>query len=257
MTSSECLSTNRLELFKGGKQILKPLSLSLQAGQLVALIGPNGAGKSSLLTALSDGVTDERVRYWQQTNWSAKSLSAHMAVLSQENHIAFPFTVEEIIELGSIPIARPKSMIHTLIQQLMQQWHLTDLKKALYANLSGGEKQRVHLARLLLQLHDGGHQKLLLLDEPTSAMDLSHQLHAMQRLKNYATEQHAGVLLAIHDLNLASQFADRLILLSQGELIADGSPDEVLTEANIDRAYQYKPLIIQHPIHQCPILLTR
>ncbi|NVO99530.1 heme ABC transporter ATP-binding protein, partial [Photobacterium damselae subsp. damselae] len=129
------------------------------------------------------------------------------------------------------------------------------LANRLYPTLSGGEKQRVHFARVLTQLSHSGKQCILMLDEPTSALDLAHQHHTLE-IAQALSQQGAAVIIVIHDLNLAAQYADRLIILNQGKIQADGTPWQVLTPISVENVYGWPVQVIAHPEHNYPVILA-
>ena len=165
-------------------------------------------------------------------------LASLVGVLPQQTAVLFPFRAREIVMLGRIPhkcSTEENELEVELAMRKLDVWHLRD---RLFPQLSGGEKQRVHFARVLVQLGEGNTEHLLLLDEPTSALDLGHQVLALSR--KLAHESGYAVILVLHDLNLAARYTDRIFLLQDGRLIADGTPDKELGVEPIRALYHYE-----------------
>lgn len=232
------LDVDSLDLWLGNRQILNNVSLSLAQGELVALLGPNGAGKSTLIRALAGEVhVPGRTVHFNgkdMNQWPRVALARHRAVMPQKVDLQFPMTVEEVVALGRPrePLARRRRIIRALLARL----DITHLETRLVPTLSGGEQQRVQLARVLAQVWERPAPRLLLLDECTSALDPAHQQQVFLQLARLAREGF-GLLVAVHDLNLAAQYADRLVLMKDGRIFAEGSPASVLTEQHLREVY--------------------
>ncbi len=232
------LSVAGLSVSLGRRRILSNIDLTVDNSQLVALLGPNGAGKSTLVRALAGEVNADRGQIQLQNkplhSWRRPALSRHRAVMPQKVDLQFPLTTREVIALG-----RPRENARQrarVIDELLALLDITSLQHRLVPTLSGGEQQRVQLARVMAQIWDQPGPRLLLLDECSSALDPAHQQLIFQRLKQLAMDG-AGLLVAVHDLNLAAQYADRLILMNNGQVFAEGDPGTVLTEENLARVY--------------------
>jgi len=210
-------------------RLCNDISITVKKGAFTGIIGPNGSGKSTFLKQVygvlkpTSGVIF--LHGEDISGLTNRKRAENMGVLAQENFTEFPFNVEEVTAMG-------RSMYHTLFQgendtdraivsAVLKQVNMEDKRKQYYATLSGGEKQRVLLARALAQ-----ETKLLIMDEPTNHLDIGHQFQIMEFLKTLDMT----ILSAIHDLNLAARFCDYLILLHQGTVLAQGTPKEVLTE---------------------------
>ena len=210
-------------------RLCNDISITVKKGAFTGIIGPNGSGKSTFLKQVygvlkpTSGVIF--LHGEDISGLSNRKRAENMGVLAQENFTEFPFNVEEVTAMG-------RSMYHTLFQgendtdraivsAVLKQVNMEDKRKQCYATLSGGEKQRVLLARALAQ-----ETKLLIMDEPTNHLDIGHQFQIMEFLKTLDMT----ILSAIHDLNLAARFCDYLILLHQGSILAQGTPKEVLTK---------------------------
>lgn len=213
--------------------LLDNISVALRGGETAAIVGPNGAGKSTLLRTLSgdqrcsDGEIHLKGR--PLISFAPRELAKHRAVLSQHVNVSFPFTVEDIIAMGAGE--RSRAAAQPLIDAAIEELGLAPLRKRELPTLSGGEQQRAHFARVLVQLACGEQDHgpgVLLLDEPTSSLDLRHQIGLLEIAKRRAREGFA-VVAVLHDLNLAVRFADRLIVLNGGHLHADGKTGETIT----------------------------
>ena len=247
----------------GGKSILQAVSLSLQAGELLAVLGPNGAGKSTLLRVLTGALMpqvglaalDDR----PLQTWNGRELARRRAVLPQSSPLAFGFRAFEVVLLGREPhsglSAREEDL--EIAEAAMREADVIHLAERSYATLSGGEQQRVQLARVLSQVWPGGRDpslRFLLLDEPTSSLDLAHQ-HAILRLARGWSRAGAGVLAVLHDLNLAAMYADRVCILKAGRQEAEGKPEAVFTAGTIKACFDLEVVVSRHPLRDCPYIL--
>jgi iron complex transport system ATP-binding protein len=215
------------------KSLLKDVSLELNTGELVALVGPNGAGKSTLLqTAL--GLTEPLKGSIELDGEDIQTLSSQarakrIAYLPQSRPLAWPMLVKDVVALGRFAYGTTSSSLSKedaeIVQQVMANCHITHLAQRQTDQLSGGELARVHCARAF-----AAKAPLLLADEPVTALDPKHQLSMMQLLKTYVS-QGSGALVVMHDIALAARFADRLIWMKEGRLIADGPGRQTLTPA--------------------------
>lgn len=242
----------------GTKEILKAVSLQLLNGEIVAVCGPNGAGKSTFLRVLSGEyeATKGSVSFLGKKlrEWRISDLALHRAVLNQESMLTFPFRVSEVVAFGRYPY--PKSTQNNeIIEFCMKEVEISHLRNRLYTTLSGGEKQRVHLARILAQLEGPESDKLLLLDEPTSALDLKHQERVLQMAQRIAKKKRYSVLVVLHDLNLAAAYADRILFMKKGMGVYEGVPDEVLTSKNVKEIFDIDAHILHHPDTNRPFLV--
>jgi iron complex transport system ATP-binding protein len=253
------LLADRVVVHIGSAQLLREASLELRAGELLAVVGPNGAGKSTLLRALAgdrpvDG-GEVRLDGRPLAAWSLPARARRRAVMGHEEELAFPWRAREVVMLGRLPhhMGSPDDHDHAVVARLLADVDATDLAERTYPTLSGGERQRVQIARVLAQLWPddldpgtpwagpetaragagSGHAPIeraaawLLLDEPTANLDLRHQALALRLLRRRAALG-AGVLVVLHDLNLAAAHADRIAVVQGGRVVADGPPAEVL-----------------------------
>ncbi|WP_237251710.1 heme ABC transporter ATP-binding protein [Thioalkalivibrio nitratireducens] len=227
------------------------MDFRLAPGELVAIVGPNGAGKTTLLRVLSsecspdigtaqlDGVALDR--------WAPRLLARRRAVLPQETSLDFPLSALEVALMGRMPHAR-SSRDRQLALAALHQADAAHLAHRIYPTLSGGERQRVQLARVLCQLqHDSAQDPCyLLLDEPTAALDLAHQ-YALLRTVRQLVATGFGGLAILHDLNLAAQFADRIVVMAAGRVVAEGNPGTVLVPELIRQVYAVDCVVARHP----------
>ena len=255
------LSCRGLRLSRGNRLILDSLDLDLHAGSLTALLGPNGAGKSSLLKCLTGELEHEgEIHLFGQTRrgWAGNALAHRVGVLPQSSSLSFPFLCEEVVAMGRLPHSEPASRRDEIVRAAMTHAGVDHLANRLYPGLSGGERQRVQFARVLAQIWQAPEEpqqaRLLLLDEPTSALDLKYQ-HQLLAMARALAGRNTAVLVVLHDLNLAARYADRLVMLEQGRLMADGSAGEVLTPALIARLYDYPAQVIHHPESGVPMVV--
>jgi iron complex transport system ATP-binding protein len=245
----------------GRRTVLSAVRLAVAPGELVALVGPNGAGKSTALAVLAGDLAPMRGSATLDgrniTTYSAAALALRRAVLPQSSALLFDFVVEDVVALGRAPHARHATAAHdaAVVRAALAATDLLAFAQRRYTVLSGGERARVHLARALAQIWDGK-GAYLLLDEPTAALDLAHQQHALAIARRWARGG-AGVLAVLHDLSLAAQHADRLVLLADGRVLAEGSPDTVLTAGNIRAAYGIDSVICPHPTEGHPVVFPR
>lgn len=255
---NSALSIQNLSLQLGDRVILDNVSTQLYSGELTILLGPNGTGKSSLLKLITkEWPTTGNIEYFSKAadQWDRARLAKHLGVLPQSSNLSFNFSVREVVELGALALSTSQKDIAAIAELNMIKTDVIHLADRLYPSLSGGERQRVHFARVLTQLEQSGAQKILLLDEPTSALDLSHQ-HKTLALAKSLTQHGAAVLIVMHDLNLAAQYADRILILNKGKLVADGAPWDTLTEDVIGSVYQWKVAIIAHPERGYPVVMA-
>jgi ABC-type cobalamin/Fe3+-siderophores transport system ATPase subunit len=232
----------------GNKTVLEDITLSVANGSVVALIGPNGSGKTTLIRAASGVLPliggEIRVDGKQINTLGEQERARLMSVVPQGRGLPPAFTVREVVALGRTPylnwLGQYSQKDLEIVEDALLQTDLVDLAERPISELSGGEQQRVLLARALAQ-----QTKLMLLDEPTSHLDLQFQVNIMERIHRLAhpqpvdTEKSPGraILVVVHDLNLLHLFADRVVLLVKGKTVAAGTPEEVLKEDILSNAY--------------------
>jgi iron complex transport system ATP-binding protein len=222
----------------GGRAVLRDVSLRARVGEVLAIVGPNGAGKSTLLSVLAGELRPPTGAVTLDGRplaaWSRLELARRRALLEQHSPLAAALRVEDVVLLGRAPHGTP-SRDRELARQALDDVGLAALASRDYVRLSGGERQRVQLARVLAQLWDVD-DALLLLDEPVSALDVGAQHHILTRARDRATRG-AAVIVTLHDLNLTAQYADRVVLLDAGRVVAEGPPDRVLEPTTISDVY--------------------
>jgi len=225
-----------------GATLLDGVSLSVTAGETVAIVGPNGAGKSTLMRLLSGDLAPTsgtvRLKGRAIADYRAEDLAANRAVLSQHVQVSFPFTVAEVVGMGGG--RQPRAVVEPLVAAALAEAELDGFAARELPTLSGGEQQRAHFARVLVQLacgetdHGAG---ALLLDEPTASLDMRHQINLLESAKRRA-RQGTAVVAVLHDLNLAARFADRILVVRKGRLVADGAPATTITDDLLHHVFE-------------------
>ncbi len=229
------LEARNIRVRAGGRDLLDDVSLKVAAGEFVALVGPNGAGKSTLLKVLSGTVrpsagtaTLNGVDMKVKNGDRARTL----AILSQQTILNFSFTVFEVVMFGRLPHRATTAEDRRVTWEALEAVGMSAAANRLFPTLSGGEKQRVQFARALAQIWpDGDRERFLLLDEPTSSLDLTYQHVTLSLARRFCAEG-TGLVAVLHDLNLAARFATRVVVLHQGRIVKDGPP-EVALAANV------------------------
>jgi iron complex transport system ATP-binding protein len=239
----------------GNHPILHGVSASFEPGRLHLILGPNGAGKSTLVKVLARLLRPNggQVLYGgaDVAGQSERALAERRAVLSQAVEIAFPLWVHEVVMMGRYPhfTGRPAARDTSVVAEVMRYCDVEGLAERSYPTLSGGEKQRVNFARVLAQIWeprpDGG--RYLFLDEPLTFLDIGHQIDLMRKLRNFGAAPDVTVIGVVHDLALAARFADQLIVLHQGAVLAAGSPAEVMTPEHVRAAFGVEPVSVATP----------
>ncbi|EAR07483.1 ABC transporter ATP-binding protein [Reinekea blandensis] len=248
--STPLLRTEQLGLTINDRQLLSQVSLSVHPGELVGVIGPNGAGKSSLLKTLVGLHQQSAGKIWLHeqplSQYRAQDRAQHISYLAQAQEMSFAFRVRETIMLGAHSRVRTKHFARgQLDQELNRIVDLLDIASLLdrrLDQLSGGERQLVHFARMLMQ-----DSPLMLLDEPTASLDIGHEAQLMNLLHQQC-RQGRSALVAIHNLNSAAAFCDRLLLIQNGQLVAEGDPEQVITQATMKRMYGPSVLVSRNPM---------
>lgn len=252
------LSIQSLSVAYQGHIVLEDLNLSIERGEILAVVGPNGVGKSTLVRALSGVVPQRGGRITLDgvdlTRLSPMQRARLMAVVPQARELPGAFTVYQTVLLGRTPylswLGTAGYGDHAAVRQALEHTHALDLAERRVGELSGGEQQRVLLARALAQ-----DAPVLLLDEPTTHLDLQHQSNLLNLVRKQAREKNLTVLMVLHDLNSASLYADRVALMVAGQIYACGIPDEVLTSQNLSSVYHVPVSVIPHPEHGTPLIL--
>ena len=254
------IEAKNVSIFVKEQPIIKDVSFTVPANQISTIIGANGAGKSTLLKAIIGdipyqsgliNIDNQKI----QAKQNLQDYARNVAFLNQFSVLNFPFTVNEVVKLGRIPHGTGEAIDNEISQQCLETVEMTDFSERFYPQLSGGEKQRVQIARVLAQIWraedcvnetQGSAQRMLILDEPSSSLDLGHQRMLMHFLKQF-TQQEVTILLVLHNLNTAANYSDHLICLKQGELLLQGSPEKILQTHIIQQLFGIDCQIINNP----------
>ncbi len=243
----------------GGHRLLDGVTLAAAPGEWVAIVGENGAGKSTLLRFLAGDRLSARTRIAGEAriagrnvlDWSVAERARLRAVVVQRPDVAFAFTAHEVARLGRYSArgghdAQDRAIAEAALA-LTDSAHLAHRE---VATLSGGEQARVHLASAFAQLweRECAHGRFLLLDEPTAALDLAHQHALLAASREFARMRGIGVVAILHDLNLAAHYADRVVVMHAGRVLAEGAPEEVLQPAVIAHAFSVAAQVLRHPL---------
>jgi len=242
----------------GAFEVLRGVSMDLHAGEMLAIVGPNGAGKSTLLKVIGGTLACARgkVELFGRPldSYDRRSLATLVATVAQENSIAFQFSVLEVVLMGRAPhlgafhfeTRRDLEIAHSALEH----FDLLTLARRPIQELSGGERKRVFLARALAQ-----EAKIALLDEPTAFLDLKHVADIFSRFRTLCVEREVAVVATLHDLNAAALYADRVLLIKNGAMIACGTPEAVLTEQNLRNAYDTEVYVGHNPASGALVVL--
>jgi iron complex transport system ATP-binding protein len=257
------LSAHQLTVSAGKRLLLDRVDLSLRPGELLVLVGPNGAGKTTLLRALSGDIGPAlhavSCNGRPLSGIPAAELATLRAVHSQQQRNDLDFTARQVVELGRFPHngGRPGSVDRAIARSAMALTGCTELAERICATLSGGEQARVHLARALAQIwHGPTGAHYLLLDEPVAALDIMWQHRALACARERTRSHGTGVLAIVHDLNLAARYADRMVLLADGRIQADGRAFDVLHSTALARAFGIRCRVLDDPLGETPVVLT-
>jgi iron complex transport system ATP-binding protein len=254
------LDIRELTIKYGNSTALSDINLSVKPGEIFAVVGPNGAGKSTLISAISGilPIHKGEVVFGRQDllSLSHAARARILAVVPQARQLGGAFTVSQTVMLGRTAhmnwLGKPRTADITAVQWAMELTGVVDLAERRNAELSGGEQQRVLLARALAQK-----TPVLLLDEPTNHLDLQHQINFLSLVRDLTRRVNLTVVMAMHDLNQVSTYANRVAFLVAGRILAQGAPREVLTTENILAAYQVPVEIMHHPQYQTPFILPK
>ncbi|CAG7633268.1 Iron(3+)-hydroxamate import ATP-binding protein FhuC [Paenibacillus allorhizosphaerae] len=256
------VEVEQLNKLFGSRQVLDNISFRVEPGEWFCILGPNGSGKSTLLHTISgvERPTSGQVRLDDRPvqRIHRKTLAKSLAVLHQDALPPLGFTVREVIEMGRYPfqnwLGNESGEADTqLVEHILDWLKLRPLEGRTVDELSGGERQRVALGKAMAQ-----EPKLLLLDEPTTFLDIGYQVDMMDRIRKWQQECGLTVISVLHDLNLAAQYCDRLMLLHSGHIVGIGKPEDVMEAGLLERVYGTRPYVMAHPDSGAPqILLGR
>ncbi|MFC0211487.1 ABC transporter ATP-binding protein [Paenibacillus chartarius] len=254
------IRTERVSKSFGGDEALHDVSFEVRRGEFYGILGPNGSGKSTLLRIVSGVETPDtgkvEVEGRAVASYNRRALAQRVAVLQQDALPPVGFTVREVVEMGRYPfqswLGDDEPGTDALIGSIMGRLGLTGLADRPVERLSGGERQRVALAKVMAQ-----QPKLLLLDEPTTFLDIGYQVQMMDYIRAWQKEDGLTVAAVLHDLNLAAQYCSRLLLISRGHVVGEGTPGEIVTSQLIADVYGTEPIVLPHPDNGAPQILLR
>jgi iron complex transport system ATP-binding protein len=235
------LTINKLSFSYSGHDVLKEIELSVGAGELLSIVGPNGSGKSTFLKCINRILKPKQntvlIDGKDVGSLDLKELSKIVGYVPQSSTSTFPFTVFDVVLMGRKPYIHWNIGEHDneIVAEMLDFLGIGHLAMRHFDELSGGEQQKVIIARALAQ-----QPKLLILDEPTSSLDIKHQLEILCMLRSLTHSKERSVIVSMHDLNLASRFSDRMLMVKKGCVYAVGTPSEVITEQNIEAVYGIK-----------------
>lgn len=227
--------------FKYGKDpIIKDMSFNIKKGEFISIIGPNGSGKSTLLKTLNHIYTPQKGDIYlcgqNIKKFKRREIAKKMSLVPQETNINYAFTVKDIVSMGRHPykgrFERENLEDKTIVDDALKLTSTYHLRDKFINEISGGEKQRVIISKALAQ-----NSSIILLDEPTSSLDINHQVEVLNLLKKLNRDKKTTIIIVLHDINLAARYSDRIIFLDDGKIISKGTPEEVITEKNIKTAY--------------------
>ena len=242
-TKTALIETRILTFAYAEEPVLKDISLNFQAGEFIGIIGPNGSGKSTLLKLIGgilpapSGTVFFKGR--ELSRYKKKEMAVAIAWIPQDKQMAFPFKVIDLVLMGRHPYLSPLSFEgeddYRIAQDAMRQTQVLEFAARSFNEISGGEKQRVMIASAITQKPE-----VMLLDEPTSALDIKYQVEILNILKRLNQQENKSLILAMHDLHMASKFCKRLVLLKQGRVFCEGTPAEVLKKKILEDVYEVK-----------------
>ena len=235
--------------------VLEDINLSVEPGEMVGLLGPNGSGKTTLIKLISGilkpGHGDITLGGSNLNRLNRRAIASRVAVVPQQFHIPFAFTASEVVMLGRTPFIKAFSgetnADRQAVATAIELAGISDIAGRRFDELSGGERQKVILAMALAQ-----QPSLLLLDEPVAHLDICHQIETLELVRSLNAERKLTIIAAMHDLNLASLYFDRLVLLEKGRIHAEGTPEEVLTEDRISQVFSTAVRVEPHPVTGAP-----
>ena len=250
------INADSISIDLNGRSILNDVSIKIHQGEILSVIGPNGAGKSTLLKSLAGDIkpTSGAIHYDNKdiSDVNIQERAFTRSVMSQLQAIAFDFSVKEIIEMGWVDRGESTyaNEFENAVMDVVTKCGVKDLIRRNFNTLSGGEQRRIHFARTLLQLwrpSDSSDPKYLLLDEPTANLDLTYEVKLLNIVKEAANDG-TGVMLVLHDLNLAAKFSNKIVLLDRGGVVKIGTPSEVLNSKILSKVYDIEIKVQEDPL---------
>ncbi|CAG9614974.1 putative siderophore transport system ATP-binding protein YusV [Bacillus rhizoplanae] len=253
------LATENLDISYGNINIVEGLNLQIPKGKITTIIGPNGCGKSTMLKAMARILHPKKGTVYLDgediSKQSTKEIAKKMAILPQAPDAPSGLNVSELVTFGRFPHQNGFGKV-TAEDMRIVDWSLTVTGMIQFKNrpidaLSGGQRQRVWIAMALAQQTD-----LILLDEPTTYLDLTHQLEVLELLKELNKNQDRTVVMVLHDLNHAARFADYIVAMRDGKIVSEGEPEKVITSEILKKVFQIDAEIVQDPRTNRPVCLT-
>ena len=247
------LDTLNISLTFRDKSILEDVSIEVSTGEFFVIIGPNGAGKTSLLKIISGLQKAQQgsvhIKGKNISGYTRRNLSKILAIVPQHVEMGFPFTVADTVIMGRTPhlgiLGMEGEKDFLIAEEAMEFTEVSHLADRKLFQLSGGELQRVIIARAICQ-----QPEIILLDEPTTALDPAHQLKIMDLMERFRRQYNTTIIMVSHDLNLASMYGDRLLLLKEGRVIKTGDPKEVLNKSLLEESYGCQMMVDENPLGQ-------
>ncbi|MCF6460924.1 ABC transporter ATP-binding protein [Clostridium sp. Cult3] len=245
------LEIENLNFGYGTKNILKNVSFQVEEGEFISIIGPNGSGKSTLLKLLNNIYEPKSgtilIQGREIQDYKGKELARKVALVPQNTVIDYEFSVEDVVLMGRYPylgrFEKEGPEDYSIVDEALKLTNTFYLKKRSINEISGGERQRVVVAKTLAQKPD-----IILLDEPTSHLDINHQIEILRLLKRLNRKHGTTIILVIHDINLANRYSDRILLLDKGQVLGIGKPSQVVNSYNIEKAYNLKVVVEKNKI---------
>lgn len=257
MKKDPLLSITGVSFRYGAQVVLKDIDLDVEQGEVIGIIGPNGAGKSTLLKLIAGYLSPDEgsITFWGRLlkDYNRRTLARHISTLPQSLDMPFPYTVEEFIVMGRYPYDRRNFSYGAeekgMVSGIMDTMNIGHLAGRQINALSEGERQKIYLAQCIVQ-----DPEMLLLDEPVSHLDIKHQMRVLEVLEGLQTKG-LTILMVLHDLNLASEFCSRIVLIARGSVYATGSPATTLTYENIEKAYDTVVIVRENPLSKKPFVI--
>ncbi len=254
------ISLSDVSVHYGDQPIVQNISFDIRQGKVMVLIGPNGSGKTTIIRGITGSVklSGGQINYdgKNSADLSETERAKYLSVVPQNSLLPDGFSVYETVAMGRTPylglLGKLSEEDRRRVDEAIRETAIFDLRKKDVRSLSGGEQQRVILARALAQ-----DTPVMILDEPTTHLDLNHTIGILSLVRNLSREKGTAVLIVLHDLNLAARFADEIIILKQGNILAMGTPEEVLTENNLTAVYHVPMIVFRHDGISTPIVLPK
>ena len=254
------ISLSDVSVHYGDQPVVQNISFDIRQGKVMVLIGPNGSGKTTIIRGITGSVklSGGQIKYDGKNlaDLSETERAKYLSVVPQNSLLPDGFSVYETVAMGRTPylglLGKLSEEDRRRVDEAIRETAIFDLRKKDVRSLSGGEQQRVILARALAQ-----DTPVMILDEPTTHLDLNHTIGILSLVRNLSREKGTAVLIVLHDLNLAARFADEIIILKQGNILAMGTPEEVLTENNLTTVYHVPMIVFRHDGISTPIVLPK